>query len=387
MLNMLIVDDEPLVLLTIKNLCRWEDFGLHIAGEAANGKAALDFVRANPGLDIVVVDVDMPVMNGIAFAEALQRENLGPVIIFLSSYSNFEYVRSAFKCGACEYMLKSELDEHSLIDIIKRIPEDRFRKGASAPAGSPADSAAQDARSAFFAAVLGDGGGENLDGLFGRSEFAVDWPFYFLVLRPGDLLLVHRRYENNLCDFQKTVADLLRRFAPRSSGDSGTLSYDRYYLFMQSPGELDTAFELFYKAAWTYIDTGFEKKSGGPALDPADFAGQFSQCLAGFLPPSRLVIRSRRYIREHFSDPGLGLADIAQYNGVSKNHLSAEFARETGETISDFLTRTRMRAAEKLLLETSLKIYEIAEKTGYVNVETFTRAFKRVTGQNPSRYV
>jgi two-component system response regulator YesN len=72
---------------------------------------------------------------------------------------------------------------------------------------------------------------------------------------------------------------------------------------------------------------------------------------------------------------------------VSKNYLSSEFARETGETISGFITRIRIREAEKLLRETNLKVYEIAEKAGYLNVETFNRAFKRVTGKNPGAYI
>jgi two-component system response regulator YesN len=380
---MLIVDDEPLVLLTIKSLCQWDKFGINIAGEASNGRDALEFIKVNPDTDIVLIDVDMPVMNGIEFAEALQKEHPGPAVIFLSSYSNFEYVRSAFKCGAFEYMLKSELDEHSLLEIINRIPKERFLTRQNR--AEKREDFSEDIRSAFFSAILNDSG--DIESLFMRSAFTVKWPFCFLILRPGDLLLVHQRYENRLYDFQKTVTELLRRFVLRSSGDCGSLSYDQYFIFMETVEDLDVAFEMFYKAAWTYIDTGFEKKTGGPVAHPADFRRQFSECLANFLPPSRLVIRSRRYIREHFAGPSLSLQDIASYNGVSKNHLSFEFARETGETISDFLTRTRIREAEKLILETNLKMYEIAEKTGYLNVETFTRAFKRITGKSPSRFI
>jgi len=381
MINMLVVDDEPLVLLTIKSLCRWEDFGVSITGEAYNGKAALELVRANPDTDIVVVDVDMPVMNGLEFAEVLQREKISPALIFLSSYSNFEYVRSAFKSGACEYLLKSELDAKTLLELINRISRDRPRA-----ARERQQAPGEDARSAFFAGILNSRIPAS-ESLFAQSAFTVQWPFYFMILRPGDLLLVHQRYENRLYDFQKTVIDLLARYVPRLRGDCGSLSYDQYYIFMQSGEELETAFELFYRTSWTYIDTGFEKKTGGPASCLEDFRAQFSDCLSGFLPPSRLVIRSRRYIRERYSDPSLNLRDIAAYNGISKNHLSFEFTRETGETISNFLTRTRIREAEKLILETNLKMYEVAEKTGYLNVETFTRAFKRITGKNPSRFI
>lgn len=381
MINMLIVDDEPLVLLTIKSLCRWEDFGITITGEASNGKTALEMLRTNPDIDIVLVDVDMPVMNGLEFAEALQRENLLPALIFLSSYSSFEYVRSAFKKGACEYLLKSELDAKSLLEIINRIPENKPRN-----AREKQQDYSEDARSAFFTGIINKEH-DGLESLFTQSAFVMSWPFYFIILRPGDLLLVHQRHENKLYDFQKTVTDLLRRYVPRLSGDCGSLSYDQYYIFMKNPEELDNAFELFYRAAWTYIDTGFEKKMGGPAGNLDSFKQQFSLCLENFMPPSRIVIRSRRYIREHFNDPSLSLQDIAAYNGISKNHLSFEFTRETGETISDFLTRIRIKEAEKLIMETNLKIYEVAEKAGYLNVETFTRAFKRITGKNPSRFV
>ena len=384
MINMLIVDDEPLVLLTIKSLCSWEDFGIRIIGEAANGRAALEFVRANPDTDIVVVDVDMPVMNGIEFADSLQKEKINPALIFLSSYSNFEYVRSAFKSGACEYLLKSELDESSLLEIIKRLEVPGSRTSNREVRNS--EYPPIDKRRLFFDAILNNTG-TDLQSLYHESAFTVSWPFYFLVLRPGDILLVHQRYENRLLDFQKTITDLLRSFVPRLSGDGGSISYDQYYIFMKDAGDLENAFEMFYKAAWTYVDTGFEKKSGGPVTGPDDLKEQFSRCLADFLPPSRLVIRTRRYIREHYSDTNLNLQDIAAYNGVSKNYLSFEFARETGDNISDFISRTRIKEAEKLIQETNMKMYEIAEKTGYQNVETFTRAFKRITGKSPSRFV
>jgi AraC-like DNA-binding protein len=90
-----------------------------------------------------------------------------------------------------------------------------------------------------------------------------------------------------------------------------------------------------------------------------------------FSVTSRLVVRSRRYIRERYADPRLDLAAIAAYAEVSKNHLSWEFARETGENISTYIARVRVEAAKSLLATTALKTYEIAEKVGYVNVETF----------------
>jgi two-component system response regulator YesN len=395
MIQVLIVDDEPLVLLTIRSLCNWEEQGIHIAGEAGNGKAALAFLKTHPDIDVVIIDVDMPVMNGLEFAEALQKEESHPAVVFLSSYSNFEYVRSAFKSGAYEYILKSELEAQSLSDIIKHIPLQRLQDRGGT--GRAVDTEKDRRRNDFFSVLLTkphtipDQAADNsavsdMKSLFADCGFTLSFPFYFMILRPGDLLLVHERYANNLYDFQKMVVDILRHGIPEDTGECGALSYDKYYIFMKDRGEMEARFEQFYRNAWSYIDIGFEGKTGPEAADLAALEQNFFLCLQNFMPPSRLVTRSRRYIREHYRETDLNLSRIAEFNQVSKNHLSFEFARETGETIADFITHTRIREAEKMLRETNLRIYEIAEKIGYLNAETFTRAFKRITGKNPSRF-
>lgn len=388
MAEILIVDDEPLVLLTIKSLCNWEEEGLYIIGEAENGMAALEFIRAHPSVDIVLTDVDMPVMDGLQFAESLKESAPDISVIFLSSYSNFDYVRRAFKSGAYDYILKSEMNKDSLLELIQRVAAKSSKSEQNPSALSHERDAA---RTALFTAITEgetiNALAENIRKLFEQSAFTVTSPFHFMILKPGDIPLVRTRYENSLYDFQKTVADLLKRFVPKGQGDSGAISFDQYYLFMADAEKLENVFELFYKAAWTYLDIGFERKTGGPVSDIALFGDELSACLKGFLSPSRIVIRSRRYIREHFDKAELDLAEIAQYSEVSKNHLSWEFVRETGENLSDFITRTRIHEAQKLLRETNLRIYEIAEKTGYMNVETFSRAFKKITGTSPSRFL
>jgi two-component system response regulator YesN len=386
MIEMFIVDDEPLVLLTLKSICDWESKGIHIIGEAENGKTALEFITTHPSIHLILTDVDMPVMDGLELAETLKKNGSDIPVIFLSSHSNFDYVRRALKSGAYDYILKSEMNEHSLLELVQHAAS----KSVKIDQSNSENSLEKDrARTEFFTIILEEKNSDEntLSALFEHCRFAVNYPFHFMILKPGDISLVRNRYKNNLYDFQKTASDLLKHFVPDAEGDSGAISFDQYYLFMPDTEKLENVFELFYKSAWTYLDIGFERKKNNKAVtDISSFKNSFSACLKDFLPPSRIVIRSRRYIREHFNNPELDLAEIAQYSEVSKNHLSWEFSRETGETISDFITRTRIHEAEKLLMETNLRIYEIAEKTGYINVETFSRAFKKITGQSPSRF-
>jgi AraC-like DNA-binding protein len=109
--------------------------------------------------------------------------------------------------------------------------------------------------------------------------------------------------------------------------------------------------------------------------------------LAGHAAQSRIVVLARRFIREHYAEPGISLSEIALVVGVSKNHLSWEFARETGETLTEHLARVRIEEAKRLLSSTTLKVYEVGERVGYPNVEHFSRVFKKVAGVSPRSWL
>lgn len=64
MLRILLVDDEPLVLIGLQGMLEWEKLGYTVCGTARNGKLALELIeREKP--DIVIADVKMPVMDGL----------------------------------------------------------------------------------------------------------------------------------------------------------------------------------------------------------------------------------------------------------------------------------------------------------------------------------
>lgn len=99
-----------------------------------------------------------------------------------------------------------------------------------------------------------------------------------------------------------------------------------------------------------------------------------------------MVIKAKRYIASHYDDPSLSLGQAAEYVGLNEKYFTNKFTKEAGETFSEYLASVRVQKAKQLLRTTSFKVYEIAEMVGYHNVESFNRAFKKISGVSPTKY-
>ncbi|MDF2724693.1 MAG: hypothetical protein K0Q59_4368 [Paenibacillus sp.] len=98
-----------------------------------------------------------------------------------------------------------------------------------------------------------------------------------------------------------------------------------------------------------------------------------------------LAQRVRHLIEGHLKEE-LSLPAIAEELGFHPAYLSKAFKVETGSTLSDYLLGRRMEHASDLLRRTDLKIYEIAEQTGYQTVHYFIKVFKNYYGVTPQQY-
>jgi len=98
----LIAEDEALIRLDLKELL--EEEGYDVVGEAADGQEAVRQARElHP--DLVILDVQMPVLDGLAAAERIARERIAPVVI-LTAFSQRELVDRAREAGAMAYLVK-----------------------------------------------------------------------------------------------------------------------------------------------------------------------------------------------------------------------------------------------------------------------------------------
>lgn len=129
--RILIVDDEYILRQGIRFMMNWEEEGFEIAGEASNGKEALDMMEeVKP--HIILCDIAMPVMDGLDFIKIVSRKYPRTQILVLSSYDKFDYVRQALLNGAADYVLKPTLNPEKLLSLVtslaQKIPNFKLKR-------------------------------------------------------------------------------------------------------------------------------------------------------------------------------------------------------------------------------------------------------------------
>jgi DNA-binding NarL/FixJ family response regulator len=115
LITVLVADDEALLRSAFSSLIESQD-DLAVVGAAANGQQAVE-LAASLAPDVVVMDVRMPVMDGIAATRRIARDGSGARVLILTTFDLDEYVFEALRAGASGFALKSRPPEELLSGI------------------------------------------------------------------------------------------------------------------------------------------------------------------------------------------------------------------------------------------------------------------------------
>jgi len=116
MIRILLAEDQMMVRQGLKMMIETDE-EMKVTGEASNGKEAIDLCEKQM-FDVVILDIRMPVMNGIEAAKVIQSRFKQSKILILTTFDDSEYVMDALKIGVSGYILKDG-DTDSLIRSIR----------------------------------------------------------------------------------------------------------------------------------------------------------------------------------------------------------------------------------------------------------------------------
>lgn len=100
---------------------------------------------------------------------------------------------------------------------------------------------------------------------------------------------------------------------------------------------------------------------------------------------SQAVKIAADYAARHYRE-AVGLGDAAEAAGVNSTYLSYLFSQEMGIGFANYLLNLRMEHAKKLLRETNLKMWQVAEESGFNDYHYFSKVFKKAEGMSPAQY-
>lgn len=419
MFKLMIADDNPHTLQNLSQGTDWEDYDFHLAGTFQNGADLLEAAKQDMP-DLVITDISMPQMDGITLSTQLYSLKPDIKIVFISSYSEFDYARSALKLHIFDYILKP-IQLGQLQDVMGRILEklrqEQLAHFEQEQAKSQKDHFRKIALSHYASRLL-----------FQAKDEAVihtELEQLGVLLRPDtSLYVVCFSLDNALDSDKKLQSSHYFRSMLESSLDEvqiiPAMIEDKHGVFLlltedaelplfdllsrlgvdievkmnlritmgySNPSVCLTDIPQLYKQAQTALQNLLESDAVIPIASYADIhiSSATNGAAGSTHSNSKTIAAMRAFIEEHYMDP-ITTNDVAGSVYLSPNYANRCFVAECGITIFGYIVQYRLEKSKEFLRDTDEHITRIAEYVGYSSKTSFYLAFKRHTGISPTEY-
>ena len=385
MYQLLIVDDEEDIRRGMARGIPWNEWGFEVAGQAENGEEAVRIIgEKHP--DVVLSDIRMPKMDGIELMQYLHENNPEIKIIILSGYNDVEYLNMAIRNQVTEYLLKpTDIDEFET--LFHRLKEKLDEEGIRRRELESLKVSAMQNKELSYARVLSnllDGyvGGEEE---YGWKEEMEDAGMNFDCCMMA--VLDAQPVGNGERDDHYQLKQRIIRYC-----NSREMVWEKHFFLNRdrkvvgiitlkdgSGGELEAIGRCIKEIQGEIGDIyGLALLAGLSGLCSSEkhVSSMAPDLSAGQKKTGMLVTSIREYLDREYCSNLVSLEATAEQFRKNPAYISKVFKKETGFNFSDYITQKRMAHSKLLLRDMSLKIYEIAEMTGYADASNFIKVFK-----------
>lgn len=397
MYKVFVVDDEYYARKCMAEFIKGLD-NCEIAGQADNGETALEEVlETNP--DILITDVKMPKMDGLTLIKKLRENGKDDIkVIFMSAYSDVEFVRAALKVDAVDYILKP-INITELTNVINKVTkeldkekkerEHLFRVEKKLMQSAPY------LNKDFFVNLI-EGSYENADKIKQRMEFLG------IKMPEGSshcvAIVRFEKYKSIISDMSKrtkkafdyAVVNVLQEIINEHfSGYSFDVGNGEFIGIVNIPRDCSQYEMRKFKNEIVDIlkrtfNTSVKTEIGVPEEHVKDIGKSYKAAYKSIdSNNAQTAEKIKHYIDEHYRE-NIRIKDIADNLFLTSTYICLIFKNEVGITINKYITQMRIEEAKNLLKNTNMTIAQIALSVGYTDTTYFSKLFKSYTGSNPS---
>ena len=398
--KLVIVDDEYLVRLGIRETIDWAANGIEVIGDASNGKQGYEMIKElNP--DLVITDIKMPIMNGVDLVKTLHKDGFNGEIVVLSGYKDFEYAKETFENGIFSYVVKP-IDNDELLEVVLRAVAKLEQKIKDRTLTSKFQTELPTLQSEFMKKLLSSNS-------FVGSDIPSELLNHDISLPTNGtmaLISIEEMFKSKKSELNIYINLLKEALSKEKIAFVDFDFQDSIVMFLNS-NDIEKislicrdTFIPFEQKTLTALTIGLTLYSSLEYIQKT-----YESCLK--LVQSKLLFhlntvemelddqtsyRHRQSISQFYSiiaekySTQLTVRSVSDEMNVSESYLMHLLKDNLGKTFNEILTGYRIGIAKRLLLSGKYRINEVSDKVGYIDVKYFSQVFKKIVGVTPSDY-
>jgi two-component system response regulator YesN len=390
--KVLIADDEPIIREGIRDSVEWSSLQMDVKAEAEDGEEALELALEH-SIDILLVDLNMPIMNGLTLIKHIREQLPQCKIVIITGHNEFTYAQEAVRLHVTDYILKPA-DPDQLKQVLEGVQQEldtNVKKDEYFEMASNQISKNFSLLRERFCIEWIEGRLEELD-IQKQLEFLelpLSSPKLFAVIQCPEYvankpLMKEKEKQRFMFSIENIVSELLESYINMIFRDETGLII--IILWECVPEDLLLRVEKVIKEYLKMTINMYVEPVDGGVESVSKVYTHCKELIDNESTISPIVRRARHYIQTHFAEPTITLELVAQTLQVSPVYLSRTIKQELGMSFVSLVTNMRIKKAIQQLNSTDRPIVEIAEQVGYDTQHYFSTAFKKVMGVSPIKY-